>query len=345
MLADESGKPVNLRVVNVEENPDKWLSHKLIVKDEEGYEYIFQIYHANNAYQDWKLGNWYEVRDYGLSKKPNPPYLQSTNRMQVKRIDDVGDEYTIAVIGDTHLGYKKRNNKVARRRNIDCVEAFDAAVSVVTEVIRPDAVIQTGDILDDRSGYEEARKFAEGVDRLNEFGTVYYVKGNHGNENAASYLADLTSDLDFEHLGLEGVKMDDDGDIMLCGLDEGRSLRPFIDINMTRPKADVEIAVFHENVKEGDGKLSLSDADEERGWDAYIVGHYHDASDFNRREADTGLGESLTLYTGSIDGISKSKGSYSTWYDQDPCVWELKIRDGTIECTRHSLVPKLRKSR
>jgi predicted phosphodiesterase len=342
MLANEAGTSVNLRVVNVNEQPNETLSHDLIVKDKDGNEYRFQIYDANNAYQDWKSGDWYEVRDYNLIESSNPPYLQSTNRMQVKRVNEPSEEYTIAVIGDTHLGYKKRNNKVTRRRKIDCIEAFDAAVSVVTESIRPDAIIQTGDILDDDAGHKEAEEFAGGVERLNEFGTVYYVEGNHGNRAASSALTNQTSDAEFEHISQEGTHMEDDEQIMLCGLDEGGSLRVVID--RPHPIADVEIGVFHENLKEeGDG-LSVSDVDTETGWDVYIVGHYHKASEFDHREVDTDSGESLTLYTGSVDGISKSK-SYSTWYDQDPSVWEIKVLDGTVECTRHSLVPKIKQSR
>lgn len=341
MLANEAGTSVNLRVVDINEHPNETLSHDLRVKDKEGNEYRFQIYNANDAYQDWESGGWYEVWDYNLIKSTNPPYIQSTNRMQVERLKESAEEYTIAVIGDTHLGYKKRSKKVNRK--IDCIEAFDAAVSVVTETIHPDAIIQTGDMLDDNAGSHEAKKFAEGVNRLNEFGTVYYVKGNHGNRKATSALNDQTSDADFKHLSSEGVHLDERNRVMVCGLDEGGSLRVLID--RPHPTADVEIGVFHENMKSGRGGLSVSDVEAETGWDVYILGHYHKASEFEYRKVDTDSGESLTLYTGSIDGISKSKSSYSTWYDQNPSIWELKIRDGEIECIRHSLVPRLEQDR
>jgi predicted phosphodiesterase len=343
MLANEAGTSVNLRVVELDEHPNETLSHDMMVKDKEGNEYRLQIYNANDAYRGWKSGEWYEVRDYNLIDSTNPPYLQSTNRMQVKEVDGPVEEYTIAVIGDTHLGYKKRSNKLSKKRKIDCVQAFDAAISVITEDIRPDAVIQTGDILDDNAGSHEAQKFAEGVDRLNEFGAVYYVKGNHGNRTATSALNSQTSDADFEHLSSEGVHLDEGNRIMACGLDEGGSLRSLID--RPHPVADIEMGVFHENMKGEAGRPSIDDVHEEAGWDVYVVGHYHKASEFEHREVDTDSDESLTLYTGSIDGISKSKSSYSTWYDQDPSVWELKIRNGTIECIRHSLVPRLKEVR
>lgn len=336
MLADDTGTPVEIRVIEVDENPpNQRLTHRMMVEDQEGQRYQFKIWGKNDAHQGWEVDRWYEISNYGLRKDANPPLLQSMNIMEVEPAESPNEELTIAIIGDTHLGYKKRNNKITRNRRIDCVGAFRVAVSVITTDIRPDVTVHTGDILDDDAGRPEAMTFARGVDWLNDFGPVYYVRGNHGNQTALSALTEETSEMEFEHLGWEGTYVSDD--VLLFGVDRDDSLRRFVRGSPSN-EAETEICVFHHNVKDKNG--DFSENIRRKGHDAYVVGHYHDPSKFERREVDTHSEEDLVLYTGPIDGISKNS-SYSNWYDQNPSVWELRIKGGTMECIRHSLVPKI----
>jgi DNA repair exonuclease SbcCD nuclease subunit len=321
-------EPFVFEVNEVERNPNTRQTHTITAEDTEGNEFRFEVWEKHFSYQGWREGIQYRVQKSLVGEKRGRPVLSSTRDMKVERVEERKRD-SIVVMSDTHLGFKNRGNpplSKSRMDKIDCVEAFEVAVEKALE-LKPDSVINAGDIFDDDVEDEDVERFGRCIDRLNDEGILfYYVGGNHNDSKGDRALSKKDGCI---HLNWKGK---DFRNAVLYGVDEKHGAKKWLDRSSLQSSDKPHIGVFHHEIE--DEKIEGSRLD------LVIQGHYHDG-DKTENIATVG-GDTLRLYPGSTESLSRN---YSEWDGQNPSIWELEFGGDGIDWERHSLKEKLENKR
>lgn len=311
---------------------DGKMTHHITAEDTEGNFFKFRVWDTHHAYQGWREGVRYEIREFRLNKPHGDPVLSSTDDLAVK-LSDEEQRGSIVVMSDTHLGFRNREDpplSESHMEQIDCVQAFEVAIEKTLE-INPDCVINAGDIFDhEHVEGRGVRRFKKGINKLRESGILfYYVGGNHKDSKGNKAISEHNNCI---HLNWKGRET---RNAVLYGVDESHEPRDWLGGSLQKEHLP-QVGVFHHELEK--------EAIEDSGLDVFVRGHYHKAghkAGEPRKSADIAE-EVLFLQPGSVDGISRS---YSNRYEQKPSIWELRFCDDRVDCVRHQLTDRLREKR
>lgn len=312
-------EPFEFEIISVDKKKGK-MTHLIDAEDVEGNWFRFRVWDTHLVYQGWREGVRYRVRESRLNEPHGNLVLSSTDDLEVELVNEEPRE-SIVVMSDTHLGFRNRENPPlsnSHMEQIDCVEAFEVAIEEILD-IRPDSVINAGDIFDhEHVEGRDIRRFEKCLDRLRNAGILfYYVSGNHNNPKSDRTISNHDNSI---HLNWKGKEV---RNAVLYGVDENHDPKEWLG-GPYQKRHLPQIGVFHHEL--------TREEIEDSGLDVFIRGHFHKHEKSN---SSINLGEEfLYLQPGSVDGISRT---CSNRYEQDPSIWELQFGDGKVDCIKHPL--------
>jgi exonuclease SbcD len=251
-------------------------------------------------------------------------------RAKVGIVDTVADDLTLLCTGDVHLGrYPSRIPDDLQTSRCSPRAAWHETVDVALD-LGVDAVVLTGDVVDQENRYFEAYgPFEEGVAELDDAGIpTLTVSGNHD----FRVFPDLVDEVDRPNLHLLGrggewerftLERDGEPALHLDGWsfpDEYVLGSPLDDYGLDRRDDAPTVGVVHGDLDAAGSEYAPLASDDLRATDAdaWLLGHIHAPGP--RVES-----EPLVLYPGSPQGLDPGEaGTHGPW--------TVTVRDdGTVE--------------